>query len=158
MKIKCPRVVENGTVVYPTDASLWESAYIDRIWLVGEYYGDLYDEEGAKVFEWEEYKPEDEVNWGSKVTKLAFLNRLGDEVLASIEAASRLDNPLGIAASIIKIKHASSTYINLSLPDTIADIQKLVVLGFITQDKAYKILNTPVEEHEVPIWFNGSLV
>lgn len=158
MLIKCPRNVESGTVIYPTDVSLWDSAHVDRIWLVGDYLGELYDEQGEKLFEWEEYNPEEEVNWGSKVTKLAFLNRLGDSVVATIEATSRNNTELGIAAAVIKIKHSSSTYINLALPDTIKDIQKLVQLGFIDQNKAYTILNTPVEEHEVPIWFNGSLV
>ncbi len=91
-------------------------------------------------------------NFGTKVTKLAFLNRLGDEALVAIEAASRVDDVLGYVASVIKIKHASSTYIDLSLPETKADLQKLVDNGFITLEKMQEVLLTPVEEKEVPLF------
>ncbi len=91
------------------------------------------------------------VNYGTKITKLAFLNRLGDTVLGTIEAASRVNNPLGYAAAVIKIKHASSTYIDLSLDETKADVQKLVDYGFIEEDKRDEIINAPVKEREVPL-------
>jgi len=97
------------------------------------------------------------IDYGTKITKLAFLNRLGDTVLAAIEAASRVANPLGYAAAVIKIKHASSTYIDLSLPETQSDVQKLVDYGFIDAAKRLEILNTPVTEKEVPLFFNGNI-
>jgi len=110
-------------------------------------------------YEGGEFLPPDEIviNYGTKITKLAFLNRLGDTVLAAIEAASRVANPLGYAAAVIKIKHASSTYIDLSLPETQSDVQKLVDYGFIDAAKRLDILNTPVTEKEVPLFFNGNI-
>jgi len=97
------------------------------------------------------------IDYGTKITKLAFLNRLGDTVLATIEAASRVANPLGYAAAVIKIKHASSTYIDLALPETQSDVQKLVDYGFIDAAKRLEILNTPVTEKEVPLFLNGNI-
>lgn len=106
-----------------------------------------------------DFLPPDEVlvDYGTKITKLAFLNRLGDTVLAAIEAASRVANPLGYAAAVIKIKHASSTYIDLALPETQSDVQKLVDYGFIDAAKRLEILNTPVTEKEVPLFLNGNI-
>lgn len=98
------------------------------------------------------------INYGTKITKLAFLNRLGDTVLGMIEAASRVNNPLGYAAAVIKIKHASSTYIDLSLPETHADIQKLVDYGFIDSTKRDEIINTPVAEKEVPLFISNQII
>lgn len=92
------------------------------------------------------------VNHGTKITKLAFLNRLGDSVLGAIEAASRSNNALGYAAAVIKIKHASSAYIDLSLPETQADVQKLVDYGFIDSTRKDEVLNNPVQEKEVPLF------
>ena len=115
--------------------------------------------ESGWKYEGGEFLPPDEIviNYGTKITKLAFLNRLGDTVLATIEAASRVANPLGYAAAVIKIKHASSTYIDLSLPETQSDVQKLVDYGFIDAAKRLEILNTPVTEKEVPLFFNGNI-
>lgn len=108
-------------------------------------------------YEGGEFIPPDEIviNYGTKITKLAFLNRLGDTVLGMIEAASRVNNPLGYAAAVIKVKHASSTYIDLSLPETQADVQKLVDYGFIDATKRDEILNTPVQEKEVPLFISN---
>lgn len=98
------------------------------------------------------FAPEAVVNHGTKITKLAFLNRLGDTVLGAIEAASRSNNALGYAAAVIKIKHASSAYIDLSLPETQADVQKLVDYGFIDSTRKDEVLNNPVQEKEVPLF------
>lgn len=108
-------------------------------------------------YEGGEFLPPDEVlvDYGTKITKLAFLNRLGDTVLGTIETASRGNNALGIAASIIKIKHASSTYIDLSLDETKADMQKLVDYGFIDLTKKNAVLDTPVQEKEVPVFITN---
>lgn len=95
------------------------------------------------------------VDYGTKITKLAFLNRLGDAALVAIETASRVNNALGIAASIVKIKHASSTYIDLSLDETKADMQKLVDYGFIDLTKKNAVLDTPVQEKEVPVFITN---
>lgn len=97
-------------------------------------------------------------DYGTKITKLAFLNRLGDTVLGTIEAASRVNNTLGYAAAVIKIKHASSTYIDLSLTETHTDIQKLVDHGFIDDAKRDEIINTPVAEKEVPLFISNQII
>lgn len=116
--------------------------------------------ESGWKYEGGEFLPPDPtiINYGTKITKLAFLNRLGDAVLGSIEAASRVNNPLGYAAAVIKIKHASSTYIDLSLPETAADVQKLVDYGFIDSTKKDEVLNTPVQEKEVPIFISNATI
>lgn len=98
------------------------------------------------------------VDYGTKITKLAFLNRLGDTVLGMIEAASRVNNPLGYAAAVIKIKHASSTYIDLALEETKADMQKLVDYGFIDLTKKNQVLNNPVQEKEVPLFISNQII
>lgn len=98
------------------------------------------------------------INYGTKITKLAFLNRLGDAALVAIETASRVNNALGIAASIIKIKHASSTYIDLSLDETKADMQKLVDYGFIDLTKKNEVLDNPVQEKEVPLFLTNQII
>lgn len=98
------------------------------------------------------------INYGTKITKLAFLTRLGDTVLGTIEAASRVNNTLGYAAAVIKIKHASSTYIDLSLTETHTDIQKLVDYGFIDAAKRDEIINTPVAEKEVPLFISNQII
>lgn len=98
------------------------------------------------------------INYGTKITKLAFLNRLGDPVLGAIEAASRGNNALGYAAAVIKIKHASSTYIDLSLSETESDVQKLVDCGFIDLVKKDQVLNNPVQEKEVPLFIANATI
>jgi hypothetical protein len=155
MYIYTPLVSLEGIVQYPQGVGSWENARIINHHLVGNFSGDLYLGDGeTKAFTWEFYKQDDLTGFGTKITKLAFLNRLGDAALISIEAASRVDNLLGVAAAVIKVKHASSTYIDLSLPETASDIQKLVDYGFITQDKKISILSTPVQEKEVPIFIS----
>ena len=111
-------------------------------------------------YEGGEFLPPDPIviDYGTKITKLAFLNRLGDTVLGTIEAASRVDNLLGYAAAVIKIKHASSTYIDLSLDETKADMQKLVDYGFIDLTKKNEVLNNPVQEKEVPLFINNQII
>lgn len=151
MLIRCHLVIENGQVIYPTPKSEWAYAYDYKNTLVGEYTGGLYSEEDVKAFDWVEFDPDKVIDYGTKVTKLAFLTRLGDDVLGAIEATSRLNNPSGYAAAIIKIKHASSTYIDLALPETIADVQKLVTYGFIDQAKCNHVLYSEVTEKEVPL-------
>lgn len=127
---------------------------------MGIEYQDITDNplrdsiESGWRYEGGEFLPPDPIviDYGTKLTKLAFLNRIGDTVLVAIEAASRGNNPLGYASAVIKIKHASSTYIDLSLPETAADVQKLVDYGFIDSNKKDEILNTPVQEEEVPLF------
>ena len=132
--------------------------------LMGSVYHNLEDNPLGVSIGWKyevgEFLPPDEVviDYGTKITKLAFLNRLGDTVLGTIEAASRVNNPLGYAAAVIKIKHASSTYIDLSLPETAADVQKLVDYGFIDSTKKDEILTNPVQEKEVPIFISNATI
>lgn len=133
---------------------------------MGTVYQDITDHplrdsiESGWKYEGGEFLPPDPViiNYGSKITKLAFLNRLGDTALGDIEAASRVNNPLGYAAAVIKVKHASSSYIDLSLDETKADMQKLVDYGFINLAKKNEVLNNPVQEKEVPLFINNQII
>ena len=122
------------------DTLCWR--FVESSWVAVAYFSD----------------PDVAMNYGTKITKLAFLTRLGDTVLGTIEAASRANNALGYAAAVIKIKHSSSTYIDLSLPETHTDIQKLVDYGFIDTTKRDEIINTPVAEKEVPLFISNQII
>jgi hypothetical protein len=154
------RIAESVTYAYPQGMDKWLNSQIyGNGILIGDFQGSLYLGDGVtKAFEWENYEADVFQYYGTRVTKLAFLNRLGDEVMAGIELASRSNTQLGIAAAIIKLKHQSSTFIDLSLPETSTDIQKLVALGFISQEQSNSIINTPVTRKEVPSGFDGGIL
>ena len=150
-----------GAYSWPTDwrqSIFLDNPPIEYLQLDGEDV-DLPITVGWK-YEGGEFLPPDPIviDYGTKLTKLAFLNRIGDTVLVAIEAASRVDNLLGYAAAVIKIKHASSTYIDLSLDETKADMQKLVDYGFIDLTKKNEVLNNPVQEKEVPLFINNQII
>lgn len=143
--------------------SVWDLPTIPPEFLgsMGSVYHNLGDNLLGITLGWKyeggDFLPPDPVviDYGTKITKLAFLNRLGDAALVAIETASRVNSALGIAASIIKIKHASSTYIDLSLDETKADMQKLVDYGFIDLTKKNVVLDAPVQEKEVPVFITN---
>ncbi len=68
MLIRCPLIVENGQVIYPTPKSEWAYAYDYKNTLVGEYLGELYSEDDVKAFDWVEFDPDKVIDYGTKVT------------------------------------------------------------------------------------------
>lgn len=101
----------------------------------------------------------EEVAASTKITRLAFRNRFTLPEKAAMEFAS-LDNP---AAPILERQKAatlraymadvaSSTFIDLSRPDTRAGVQQLELMGLLGAGRALQILDSKVLEGEA---YNG---
>ena len=94
---------------------------------------------------------------GTKITRLAFRDRIGTPSLVAIELAS-VHNPaatqqeqafaaqLRVMAENLRI----ATFIDLSRPDTRGGIQALEAAGLIPAGAAAQILDAPVQAVEVP--------
>lgn len=92
---------------------------------------------------------------GTRITRLAFRQRLTDPVLVAIELAS-IDNPaapqaqrqfaaqLRVMAENVRI----ATYIDLARPDTRAGVQALETAGLLPAGRALQILDAPVQANE----------
>ncbi len=100
--------------------------------------------------------PADVPVWlGTRITRLAFRQRLTDPVLVAIELAS-IDNPaatpaqrqfaaqLRVMAENVRI----ATYIDLARPDTRAGVQALEAAGLLPAGRALQILDAPVQPNE----------
>lgn len=95
------------------------------------------------------------VSLGTRITRLAFRQRLTDPVLVAIELAS-IDNPaatpaqrqfaaqLRVMAENVRI----ATYIDLARPDTRAGVQALEAAGLLPPGRALQILDAPVQPNE----------
>lgn len=95
---------------------------------------------------------------GSKITRLALRERIGQPALVAIELAS-VHNPaanqqaqafaaqLRVLTENVRI----ATFIDLSRADTRAGIQALETAGLIPQGAAAQILDAPVQAVEVPV-------
>jgi hypothetical protein len=92
---------------------------------------------------------------GTKITRLAFLNRFTDAEAIAIDLAS-IDNPsvtiqerqgqAALRRFLTKVN--SANYIDLSLQQTIDGINALVGLGLLTSDRASAILNDAIQVGE----------
>lgn len=105
-----------------------------------------------------EPEPTPEVNYGTKITKLAFRLRFTNEEKIAIEFAS-LDDPSAtqqarILAATLRTYQKdveTATYIDLSRQDTRAGVQSLETYGLIGAGRASIILDTPVAFNELPL-------
>jgi hypothetical protein len=79
------------------------------------------------------------------ISKLAFRNRFTFAERVAIETAS-VNNP---TVRVMLKDMEAATYIDLSRQDTKDAVNALAQFGLITADKAYKILNAPVQAVEV---------
>lgn len=92
---------------------------------------------------------------GTKITKLAFRQRLTDPVLVAIELAA-IHNPaatlqqqqLAAQLRVMQENVRVATYIDLARPDTRAGVQALEAAGLLPSAAA--VLDAPVQAHEVP--------
>ena len=99
------------------------------------------------------------LDYGTNITKLAFRQRIGQLALIAIELASIHDPSSSaqqqqIAASLRVMKEdlLSAMYIDLSNINTRNSILQLEQYGFLGQGQGLIILDTPVQEHEVPLF------
>lgn len=96
-------------------------------------------------------------NLGTRITKLAFRQRVGPQALAAIELASvhnaAAPVPAQQLAASLRVMLAdvqAATFIDLASPDTRAGVQSLEAAGLLPAGKAAEILDTPVQAAEVP--------
>jgi hypothetical protein len=97
-------------------------------------------------------------NLGTRITKLAFRQRLTDPVLVAIELAA-IHNPAAtpqqqqFAAQLrVMLENVRvATFIDLSRPDTRAGVQALEAAGLLPSAAA--VLDAPVQASEVPTGF-----
>lgn len=97
-------------------------------------------------------------NLGTRITKLAFRQRVGQQALAAIELASVHDAAAPVQAqqlaATLRVMLAdvqAATFIDLARPDTRAGVQSLEAAGLLPAGKAAEILDTPVQAAEVPV-------
>ena len=97
-------------------------------------------------------------NLGTRITKLAFRQRVGAQALAAIELAA-VHNPaapapvqqLAVSLRVMLADVQAATFIDLARPDTRAGVQSLEAAGLLPAGKAAEILDTPVQAAEVPV-------
>lgn len=97
-------------------------------------------------------------NFGTRITKLAFRQRVGPQALAAIELASVHNAAAPVQAqqlaATLRVMLAdvqAATFIDLARPDTRAGVQQLETVGLLPPGKAAEILDTPVQAAEVPV-------
>lgn len=168
MIIKSPLTLdENGTTIeYPGNPSEWRDTIEYQGYIVGEYVGLLYDQDGVtKLFDWENFVLP-QPNLGKKITKLAFKNRFTDNELVFIELASLddINAPLQNRqqAAMLRVflgKVSDSTFIDLSRHETITGVSLVMnlMVGMIDgydqnkiDQRISEILTTSVSSVEVP--------
>lgn len=99
--------------------------------------------------------PEPEPSLGTRITKLAFRQRLTDPVLVAIELASAHDpaatpqqKQLAATLRVMLENVRVATFIDLARPDTRAGVQQLQDAGLVPSAAA--VLDAPVQPAEVP--------
>lgn len=163
MKIKTPLVLEEGTILYPNGKSFWSEAVKEGSFLVGFYSGDLYDEDGVKTFDWEEYVTTPD--YGTILTNLAFRRRFKQEERAMIDFLS-LDVPTDPIATRLRaaafrqslVDVNTAAYIDLSLQETRDDtylvfkaLEEATVIDN-AQQRFIEVMDTPPTWKELPLF------
>jgi len=157
MRIAIPKNLDGTRIVYPGVGALWRETVEIGSLIVGEYDGDLYEQDGiTKLFDWEEYVPAPRT-FGAVITRLAFRGRVGQTARIAIELAA-IDNPAGTeqerqAAALfrdLKAEQENSTYIQLNRPDLPAKLAQLEAAGILAQGQADSIITDPVGSVELP--------
>lgn len=95
---------------------------------------------------------------GTKITVLALRNRFTAAEKVAMDLAS-IDNPsasmqsrqLSASLRVMMADLNVATFVDLSRPDTISGIQSLETYGIIGAGRASVILNSPIQETEVPL-------
>lgn len=77
-----------------------------------------------------------------KITRLAFRNRFTSAEKGALYTVAATSQGVGLRIYLDDL--ASSTYVDLSRPDTIASVNYLATIGLITSQRAQEILTTPL--------------
>jgi hypothetical protein len=103
-------------------------------------------------------EPVPEVNYGTKITKLAFRLRFTPEekvtlVMASLDDPSAPQQSRLLAATLRTYQKdvETATYIDLSREDTRTGVQSLETYGLLGTGRASEILDTPIRYDELPL-------
>lgn len=150
MMISVLLVLAGTAVVYPGDPALWSGATPAGDRLIGDYSGDLYEQDGVtKAFDWEPYSPP-QPTLGSIITRLAFLQRFVDEEAIVIDLASIGDTVEAATIRRYLSKINAAEHIDLQLQELRDGVLALEAAELLAAGRAVAILDTPVEFHERP--------
>lgn len=134
MLVTFPLVTDaNGFVQYPDKIEFFSNTQIAGDDVIADY-------SGSQTLT--PYTPP-AIAANTKITRLAYLNRLEPE-LKAIYALAQTD----IDIQIYKDKVLASDYLDLSDPAVIADLNKLQVAGIYTPQRIDEILNAPPTKRE----------
>lgn len=89
------------------------------------------------------------VEFGTKITQLAFLNRFTDAEAIAIDLASQGASVEAAAMRRYQKKVDAATYIDLSRQDTRDGVLALESIGLLAEGRATEILDTAVQPEEV---------
>lgn len=84
-------------------------------------------------------------DYGTRITPLAYLSRVGLEAEVAIEVAAESDP----VVRVLLRRVTTARYIDLTHPDTLQGMAVLVGKGLLTQPQASAILSAPVQAYEV---------
>lgn len=93
--------------------------------------------------------PEPAPSLGTKITRLAFLNRFADAEAIALDLASQGATVEAATIRRYMAKVNAATFIDLSREDTRQGVEALEASGILDEGRAAEILDNPVEEHEV---------
>lgn len=141
--------IENtqGPVDYKgEDPSLFVNAEVHPTGISCVYKG----ESGEEV--WPTYTPPEPPapDYGTKITRLAFLNRLTDSEAVAIDLASIGETQEAATVRRVMSKVNAAKFIDLTDPDTVNGINYLISAGLLTAERGNEILTAPVQEKELP--------
>ena len=87
---------------------------------------------------------------GTRITRLAFMNRLTDAEAVAIDLASLGATVPAASMRRFQKKVDNATFIDLARANVIAGINSLVAAGFLTAPRGVAILTNTVQAEEVP--------
>ena len=85
----------------------------------------------------------------TKITQLAFLNRFTDDEAIDIDLASFGETRDAALLRRYLQKVNAATHIDLSRPDLLEDLNKLVLLSLLEASRVEQILSLDIQSHEL---------
>lgn len=86
-----------------------------------------------------------DIDYGSRITKLAFKQRLTQAERIAIRNAAKENDLVYDFQDLLD----SATFVDLKRQDTIDGVNQLEQSGLLAEGRADEILNAPVQQHEV---------
>lgn len=87
---------------------------------------------------------------GYRITVLAFLNRFRDDEAVAIDLASSGETIQAATVRRYLDKVRVASFIDLKREDLVVGVNSLEGLGLIAEGRSKEILESPVQQHEVP--------